>query len=71
MTGSVRFFSRVMLARAYPRVIGLVRQPGWIVLETLLPIVSVSALAFVYRAAGAPEDYIGFVFLGKGFEEVR
>src|SRR3954453_6263213 len=64
MTASVRFFLRVMLARAYPRVIGLARQPGWIALETLLPIVSVSALAFVYRAAGAPEAYVGFVFLG-------
>lgn len=61
---TARFFLRVMLARAYPRVIGLVRQPGWIVLETLLPMVSVSALAFVYRATGAPEEYVGFVFLG-------
>jgi ABC-2 type transport system permease protein len=58
------FFLRVMLARAYPRVIGLKRQPGWIVLETLLPILSVSALAFVYRATDAPEEYVGFVFLG-------
>src|SRR5581483_7905480 len=39
----VSFFLRVMLARAYPRVIGLARQPGWVILETLLPIVSVSA----------------------------
>jgi ABC-2 type transport system permease protein len=61
---TTRFFLRVMLARAYPRVVGLVRQPGWIVLETLLPIVSVSALAFVYRATAAPEEYVGFVFLG-------
>jgi ABC-2 type transport system permease protein len=60
----VGFFLRVMLARAYPRVIGLFRQPGSIALETLLPVVSVSALAFVYRASGAPETYVGFVFLG-------
>jgi ABC-2 type transport system permease protein len=61
---SVIFFIRVMLARAYPRVIGLKRMPGWIVLETLLPVLSVSALAFVYRAARAPEEFVGFVFLG-------
>jgi ABC-2 type transport system permease protein len=64
VTASTGFFVRVMLARAYPRVIGLWRQPGWVALETILPVVSVSALAFVYRAAGAPEEYTGFVFLG-------
>ncbi len=58
------FFLRVMLARAYPRVVGIRRQPGWIVLETLLPVLSVSAFAFVYRAMKAPEEYVGFVFLG-------
>jgi ABC-2 type transport system permease protein len=62
--GSAGFFVRVMLARAYPRVIGLLRQPGWIALETILPLLSVSALAFVYRATAAPEEYVGFVFLG-------
>lgn len=53
-----------MLARAYPRVIGLQRMPGWIVLETLLPMLSVSAMVFVYRAMQAPEEYVGFVILG-------
>ena len=64
MTTAIGFFVRVMLARAYPRVVALVRQPGWLVLETALPILSVSALAFMYRATGAPEAYVGFVFLG-------
>jgi ABC-2 type transport system permease protein len=53
-----------MLARAYPRVIGLRRLPGWIALDTLLPMISVSAMVFVYRAMHAPEDYVGFVILG-------
>src|SRR5947209_94771 len=57
-------FCRVVLARAYPRVVGLLRQPGWIVLDTLLPVLSVSAFVFVYRAMGAPEEYAGFVILG-------
>ncbi len=57
-------FVRVMLARAYPRVVGLKRQPGWLLMETLLPMVSVSAFAFAYRAMRAPEEYLGFVVLG-------
>jgi ABC-2 type transport system permease protein len=57
-------FIRVMLARAYPRVIGLQRLPGWLALETLLPMVSVSSMVFVYRAMQAPEEYVGFVILG-------
>lgn len=57
-------FVRVMLARAYPRVIGLRRQPGWLLLEALLAVLSVSAFAFVYRTMQAPEEYVGFVILG-------
>lgn len=57
-------FIRVMLARAYPRVIGLRRMPGWLILDTLLPMLSVAAMVFVYRAMHAPEEYVGFVILG-------
>jgi len=32
--------------------------------DILLPMLSVSAYVFVYRAIGAPEDYIGFVVVG-------
>jgi ABC-2 type transport system permease protein len=61
---SAALFLRVMLARAYPRVVALVRMPGWLVLETVLPVLSVSAFAFVYRALHAPAEYVGFVVLG-------
>ena len=63
MRASLALFLRAMLARAYPRLIGLVREPTWIVQETVLPILSVSAFAFVYRALGA-EEYVAFVILG-------
>jgi ABC-2 type transport system permease protein len=53
-----------MLARAYPRVVTLKRQPSWLLMETALPVLSVSAFAFVYRAMRAPEEYLGFVVLG-------
>jgi ABC-2 type transport system permease protein len=55
---------RAVVGRAYPRVIGLTREPSWIFFEILLPFLAVSAFVFVYRALGAPEEYIGFVVLG-------
>lgn len=57
-------FVRAMLARAYPRVIGLWRAPSWLLQETILPVLSVSAFVFVYRAMQAPAEYTGFVILG-------
>lgn len=62
MSGSALFL-RAMLARAYPRVLGLVREPTWMLQETLLPMLSVAAYALVYRTLNAP-DYIAFVILG-------
>jgi ABC-2 type transport system permease protein len=61
---AVGLFVRAMLARAYPRVLFLVRQRGWVIQETVLPLLSVSAFAFVYRAMGAREEFIGYVILG-------
>jgi ABC-2 type transport system permease protein len=55
---------RAMVGRAYPRVIGLTREPSWVFFEILLPFLAVSAFVFVYRALEAPEEYIGFVVLG-------
>src|SRR6266404_3003661 len=57
-------FVRTMLARAYPRVIGLWREPSWMLQETLMPMLSVAAFVYVYRAMHAPEEYTGFVILG-------
>jgi len=64
MNQSVSLFLRVMLARAYPRVTSLWRLRGWIILDTLLPMLSVSAMVFAYRAMRAPEEFVGFVILG-------
>ena len=60
----VRTNLRAILGRAYPRVIGLTREPSWVFFEILLPFLAVSAFVFVYRALDAPEEYIGFVVLG-------
>jgi ABC-2 type transport system permease protein len=64
MSPQVMAFVRVMLARSYPRVVGLKRLPGWVLLETVLPVLSVSAFALVYRAMQAPEEYLGYAILG-------
>lgn len=55
---------RAIRGRAYPRVIGLMREPSWVFFEILLPFLGTSAFVFVYRAIGAPQEYVGFVVLG-------
>lgn len=53
-----------MLARSYARIVWLKRNRIWIVQETILPILSVAAFAYCYRAFGAPEQFVGYVLLG-------
>jgi ABC-2 type transport system permease protein len=60
----VRANLRAVLGRAYPRIIGLTREPSWLFFEMFLPFLAVSAFVFVYRALQAPEEYIGFVVVG-------
>lgn len=57
-------FLRTVVARAYPRVIGQQREKSWMFFEIFLPMLSVAAYVFVYRAIGAPEEYVGFVVMG-------
>jgi len=55
---------RAIVGRAYPRIIGLTREPSWLFFEIVLPFLAVSAFVFVYRALEAPEEFIGFVVVG-------
>ncbi len=59
-----RLFIQAVIGRAYPRVIGLTRERGWLVIDVVLPLLAVSAYVFVYRALEADEVFIGFVLLG-------
>ncbi len=59
-----RLFLRTVVGRAYPRIVGVFRQRGWMVMDVALPLLAVAAYVFVYRALHAPEAYIGFVILG-------
>jgi len=55
---------KTVFARAYPRVIGAQREKSWMFFDVFLPMLAVSAYVFLYRAIGAPEEYIGFVVVG-------
>jgi len=57
-------FIQSVVARAYPRVIGQQREKSWMFFEIFLPMLSVAAYVYVYRAIGAPEEYVGFVVMG-------
>lgn len=59
-----KLFIKTVIARAYPRVIGQQREKSWIFFDIFLPMLAVSSYVFVYRAIGAPEDYVGFVVVG-------
>jgi ABC-2 type transport system permease protein len=60
----LQLFLRTALARAYPRIWGMNREPSWVFFEVVVPLITTSAFVFLYRALHAPEAYIGFVVLG-------
>ena len=57
-------FVQTVIGRSYPRVVGLLRERSWFFFDIFLPVLSVSAYVFVYRAINAPEVYVGFVVMG-------
>lgn len=59
-----RLFIQTVIARAYPRLIGQQREKSWMFFDVFLPLLSVAAYVFVYRAMKAPEEYVGFVVMG-------
>lgn len=64
MRNAITLFVQAALARAYPRAAWMFRNRTWLIQETLLPVLSVSAFAFFYQSMGAPPEYVGFVILG-------
>lgn len=62
--GGWKLFLKTIAARAYPRVIGQQREKSWIFFEIFMPMLAVAAYVYVYRAIGAPEEYVGFVVIG-------
>ena len=60
----LKAFLRTIIGRAYPRVVGMQREKSWLVFDVLFPMMTVIGYVLVYRAIGAPEDYVGFVVVG-------
>ncbi|KYK36853.1 MAG: ABC transporter permease [Theionarchaea archaeon] len=55
---------RAVKGRAYPRIIGALREPSWVFWQTFLPILGMAAYVYVYRSLDAPKEFEGFVVLG-------
>lgn len=55
---------RTIVARSYVRVVGANRETSWLLGETVLPLLTVSAFVMVYRSFNAPEAFVGYVVLG-------
>jgi ABC-2 type transport system permease protein len=64
MPNTLRLFTQAALARAYPRAVWMFRNRTWLIQETVLPVLSVSAFAYSYQAMGVPREYVGYVILG-------
>lgn len=68
MHSTLHLFWCTALARAYPRVAWMFRNRTWLLQETLLPMLSVAALVYVYKAMMPPDkapEYVGIVILGQ------
>jgi ABC-2 type transport system permease protein len=61
---SFRLFVIAAAARTYPRVAWMFRNRTWLIQETLLPVLSVASLVYVYRWMQAPSEFVGIVVLG-------
>ncbi|HEY1190959.1 MAG TPA: ABC transporter permease [Gemmata sp.] len=61
---SFKLFFQAAQARTYPRVAWLFRNNSWMIQETVLPVLAVSAFAYAYRAMQAPPEYTGVLVLG-------
>ena len=59
-----RLFLKTVIARAYPRIIGQQREKSWMFFDIVLPMGGVIAYVLVYKAIGAPAEYVGFVVMG-------
>ncbi len=59
-----RLFLQTVIGRSYPRIIGLLRERSWFFFDVFLPVISVAAYVFIYRAIGAPDVFVGFVVMG-------
>lgn len=59
-----RLNARAAIGRAYPRVVGGLREPSWLLFDIFLPLMGIAAFVYYYKAMDAPEVFTGFVIIG-------
>jgi ABC-2 type transport system permease protein len=59
-----RLFVQAMVARAYVRVMGSLREPTWIVSDAVFPNLGMCAFVLLYRALDAPRSYEALALVG-------
>jgi ABC-2 type transport system permease protein len=57
-------FLRAAFGRGYPRVVGAQRELSWLFFDIVIPLITMSASVFLYKALQADPAYIGFVVVG-------
>jgi ABC-2 type transport system permease protein len=55
---------RATRARTYVRVVGSVREPAWILSDSILPSLGMCAFVLLYRGLGAPRSFEALAVLG-------
>ncbi|HEY0069037.1 MAG TPA: ABC transporter permease [Chloroflexia bacterium] len=60
----VELFLRAAFGRGYPRVVGAQRELSWLFFDIVIPLITMSASVFLYKALQADPAYIGFVVVG-------
>jgi ABC-2 type transport system permease protein len=55
---------RATLARCYVRVVGSIREPAWIISDSVFPALGMLAYVMLYRALGAPASYEALAVIG-------
>ena len=57
-------FVQAMLARAYVRIVGSLREPSWMLSDAIFPNLGMCAFVLLYRALGAPRSYEALAVVG-------
>ncbi len=55
---------RVAYARLWVRIKGSNREPEWLAAEMIVPVITLSAYVYMYKALGAPPQFTSFVVIG-------
>jgi len=59
-----RLFLQAMIARAYVRIVGSLREPSWMLSDAIFPNLGMCAFVLLYRALGAPRSYEALAVVG-------